>query len=158
MWYVLQYKPNQGDRAKKNLSAQGVNCFFPKISSERLKQGRVSESREPLFPGYMFVELGEQDVGWPKIRSTRGVQRLVGFSGAPASIPNAVIIQIREALSSLGDQPYIRQGQKVSLTEGPFQGLDAVFQSFDGEQRAMVLISFMQRKCSVTVPVSGLKI
>lgn len=157
MWFVVQHKPNQGDRAQINLCNQGITCFFPKIHVDRCRQGRRVQRCEPLFPGYMFIELGEDDGVWSKIRSTRGVQKVIGFSGSPTPVANGVVEQIRQMLDTMGEQPSISPGQQVRLTEGPFKDLEAVFQCFDGEQRAMVLVSFMQQQCRIKVPVSALE-
>lgn len=157
MWFVVQHKPSQGDRALLNLTNQGVSCFYPKVQVQHCRQGKVLWRPEPLFPGYIFIELAEDDVAWSKIRSTRGVQKIIGFSGRPAEVSREVIAQVRETLGFLGDQPKIKPGQKVRVIEGPFTGLDAVFQAFDGEHRAMVLVSFMQKMCSVALPLSAVK-
>lgn len=158
MWYVVQYKPNQGKRALANLGNQGISCFFPQIYVDKFSHGKRVQRHEALFPGYMFVELGCDDPAWSKVRSTRGVQKVVGFSGTPLPIENSVIEQVKEGLAALGEQPSIRAGDKVIVSDGPFKGLPAVFGSFDGEQRAMVLVRFMQQQCKVVVPLSVLSV
>ncbi|TVT30863.1 MAG: transcription/translation regulatory transformer protein RfaH, partial [Marinobacter vinifirmus] len=45
----------------------------------------------------------------------------------------------------------------VELDDGPFQGIGAIFQAYDGEERAIVLISFMQKQQRVSVPVSAIR-
>ncbi|WP_372864759.1 transcription/translation regulatory transformer protein RfaH [Spongiibacter sp.] len=158
MWFVVQHKPNQGERARVNLCNQGVTCFYPQIYVDKCKLGKRVQQCEALFPGYMFIELGEEDPAWSKIRSTRGVQKVIGFAGRPTPVADGVIAQVRGMLGSLGDRPSICPGQEVCVTEGPFKDLKAVFQSFDGEQRALVLVSFMQQQCSVAMPWSALKV
>lgn len=155
MWYVLQYKPNQGDRAQINLSNQGISCFYPKITVSRRKAGKRVEATEALFPGYMFIELSTGDSVWSKVRSTRGVLRVVGFAGKPAAVGEEVIRQIQEGVDAVSACVTFQPGQQVQVLGGPFKGLNAVFQSFDGEERALILISFMQQHCTVKIP-SGL--
>ncbi len=94
---------------------------------------------------------------WSKLRSTRGVLRIVGFANKPAPIGDAVIQHIKESLDSVAELGGIKPGQAVQLNEGPFEGINAIFQSYDGEARAIVLISFMQKQQTVRVPVSALK-
>lgn len=48
-------------------------------------------------------------------------------------------------------------GQAVELEEGPFKGISAIFQAYDGEERAIVLISFMQKQQRVKVPISVIR-
>lgn len=156
-WYALQHKPAQGDRALQHLQNQDIACFYPKISVEKIKGGKRSKKLEPLFPGYLFVNLEQTDPMWSKLRSTRGVLRIVGFANKPAPISDAVIRHIKESLDSVAEHGGIKAGQAVQLNEGPFEGINAIFQSYDGEARAIVLINFMQKQQVVSVPVSALK-
>jgi transcriptional antiterminator RfaH len=156
-WYALQYKPAQGDRALQHLQNQGITCFYPKITVEKIRAGKRTEKLEPLFPGYLFVNLERTDPVWAKLRSTRGVLRIVGFANKPAAIGDSVIQHIKDSLDSVAEQGGIKPGQAVQLNEGPFEGINAIFQAYDGEARAIVLINFMQKQQQVKVPVSSIK-
>lgn len=156
-WYALQHKPAQGDRALQHLQNQDIACFYPKISVEKIKGGKRSKKLEPLFPGYLFVNLEQTDPMWSKLRSTRGVLRIVGFANKPAPISDGVIQHIKESLDSVAEQGGIKPGQAVQLSEGPFEGINAIFQAYDGEERAIVLVNFMQKQQSIRVPVSAIK-
>ena len=94
---------------------------------------------------------------WSKLRSTRGVLRIVGFANKPAPISDAVIRHIKESLDAVAEQGGIKPGQAVHLSEGPFEGINAIFQAYDGEERAIVLVNFMQKQQSIRVPVSAIK-
>lgn len=156
-WYALQYKPAQGDRALTHLQNQDIACFYPKITVEKIKAGKRTKKLEPLFPGYIFVSLEQTDPVWAKLRSTRGVLRIVGFANKPAAIGDDVIQHIKDSLDSVAEQGGIKPGQAVQLNEGPFEGINAIFQAYDGEARAIVLINFMQKQQTVKVPVAALK-
>ncbi|WP_273426593.1 transcription/translation regulatory transformer protein RfaH [Marinobacter sp.] len=156
-WYVLQHKPAQGDRALAHLQNQDVACFYPKVSVERIRVGKRTVKLEPLFPGYLFVHLEPTDPMWSKLRSTRGVLRVVGFRNKPAALSDEVVEQIRQSLNAVEEQGGIKPGQVVRLSEGAFDGVDAIFQAYDGEERAIVLINFMQKQQCVNVAVSALK-
>lgn len=156
-WYALQHKPTQGDRALAHLQNQDIACFYPKISVEKIKNGKRASKLEPLFPGYLFINLEQTDPKWAKLRSTRGVIRVVAFANKPAAIPDDIIEHVKSSLSTVSEQGGIKCGQSVQLSEGPFEGINAIFQSYDGEERAIVLISFMQKQQRVKVPVSAIR-
>ncbi len=156
-WYALQHKPAQGDRALTHLQNQEIVCFYPKITVEKIKAGKRTKKLEPLFPGYLFVNLEQTDPMWAKLRSTRGVLRIVGFANKPAAISDDVIQHVKQSLDSVTEQGGIKPGQAVQLEEGPFTGINAIFQAYDGEARAIVLINFMQKQQQVKVPVSSIK-
>lgn len=156
-WHALQHKPAQGDRAVHNLQNQDIACFYPKITVEKIKAGKRVKKLEPLFPGYVFVNMSDTDPLWSKLRSTRGVMRIVSFANKPAAISDDVIQHIKDSLDSVAEQGGIKPGQSVQLNEGAFEGINAIFQAYDGEARAIVLINFMQKQQRVNVPVSALK-
>tara|TARA_R110002074_G_scaffold304679_2_gene475940 strand:- start:14117 stop:14596 length:480 start_codon:yes stop_codon:yes gene_type:complete len=156
-WYALQHKPAQGDRALAHLQNQDIVCFYPKIQVEKIKAGKRIKKLEPLFPGYLFVNLEQTDPAWAKLRSTRGVIRVVSFANKAAAIADDVIRHVKDSLDSVTQQGGLKPGEAVQLGEGPFEGINAVFQAYDGEERAIVLISFMQKQQSVKVPVSAIK-
>lgn len=156
-WYALQHKPAQGDRAVAHLQNQDITCFYPKIAVEKIKGGKLTKKLEPLFPGYLFVNLEQTDPMWAKLRSTRGVVRVVGFANKPAALPDDVIQHLKNSLHTISEQGGIRAGQAVELEDGPFKGISAIFQTYDGDDRAFVLISFMQKQQRVRVPVSAIR-
>ncbi|QSP94493.1 transcription/translation regulatory transformer protein RfaH [Marinobacter salinisoli] len=156
-WYAIQHKPTQGDRALQHLQNQDIRCFYPKIEVEKVKAGKRIRKLEPLFPGYLFVNLEKTDPVWAKLRSTRGVIRVVGFANRPAPIEDEVIQYIKGGLDRVAEAGGIKEGEPVELDDGPFKGINAIFQAYDGEERAIVLISFMQKQQLVKVPVASIR-
>ena len=102
------------------------------------------------------MNLEQGDPQWAKLRSTRGVLRIVSFANTPAAISDEVIQHVKDSLDSVAEQGGIKPGQAVQLNEGPFEGINAIFQAYDGEARAIVLINFMQKQQRVKVPVSAI--
>ncbi|WP_166253999.1 transcription/translation regulatory transformer protein RfaH [Marinobacter salicampi] len=150
-WYAIQHKPGQGNRALENLQNQQATCFYPKIQVEKVQGGKRIRKTEPLFPGYLFIRIDASNPLWGKLRSTRGVLRVVGFANRPAAIDDEVISQIKESLDAVSEQGGIRPGQTVEIQEGPFKGLSAVFEKYQGDERAIVLIEFLNRKHTVKI-------
>ncbi|MEC8899163.1 MAG: transcription/translation regulatory transformer protein RfaH, partial [Pseudomonadota bacterium] len=138
-WYALQHKPAQGDRAVQHLQNQDIACFYPKIEVEKIKAGKRTKKLEPLFPGYVFVNLEQSDPMWAKLRSTCGVLRIVSFANRPAPIDDEVITHIKNSMDKVAEQGGIKPGQPIELDDGPFKGINAIFQSYDGAERAIVL-------------------
>lgn len=155
-WYAVQHKPAQGNRALDNLQNQGASCFYPKVSIERIRGGKRATVLEPLFPGYLFINIEESDKLWSKLRSTRGILRVVGFGGKPRPIPDDVISYIREGLTEVENQGGLKTGERVEIKEGPFRGIEGIFEAYDGEERAIVLISFMQKQQQIRVNLGDL--
>ena len=157
-WYLLQCKPRQDARAVENLQRQGYACFRPLLQREKLTGGRLRKVEESLFPGYLFIQLDAQG-NWAPLRSTRGVSRLVVFSGYPLAVPAGLIEQLRERSQQTITEPampVLVAGEKVRITDGPFAELEAIFHSMDGLQRAVLLLNMLNRQQKIHLPLSSL--
>ena len=53
--------------------------------------------------------------------------------------------------------PAFASGDVVTLASGPLRDLDAIFSSFDGEERAIILLSLMHRQQQMSVPLKALR-
>jgi len=155
-WYVLQLKPAQGDRALQHLQNQDITCFYPKVAVERIRAGRRQKRLEPLFPGYLFINLETTDARWSKLRSTRGVLRVVSFAHRPAPVADALIEQIRQNLDTLEEQGGLKPGQAIQIKEGPFKGLQAIFKAYEGEERALILIELLHKQQELALPLNAI--
>jgi transcriptional antiterminator RfaH len=49
------------------------------------------------------------------------------------------------------DLDRFHQGDLVTLTEGPFRGLNGVFMSYDGEERAIILLEILHKQTKLTI-------
>ncbi|MDX1587866.1 MAG: transcription/translation regulatory transformer protein RfaH [Oleiphilaceae bacterium] len=156
-WYAVQYKPAQGLRALENLEQQGVESYFPLIEVEQITRGKRRTRQEALFKGYLFIALDDDNPLWEKLRSTRGVARVVSFANRPAPIADEVIDQIRQSLEIIEEQGGLKSGALLEVQDGPFRGLKAVFDRYDGEERAMILIDFLQKQHRVSMPLKDVR-
>lgn len=160
-WYVIHTKPRQEKRALSNLQQQGYECYLPMISIEKLSRERINVIEEPLFPRYLFISLDASRYGqnWSPIRSTWGVSGLVSFGSEPAKINSILIDLLRQQEQVLSEDPQrlFSAGESLLVADGPFAGLQAVYQMASGENRAMVLIEIMGKSAQMQVEFSSLK-
>lgn len=160
LWYLVATKPKQEQRAAEHLSNQSIEYFLPEIEVEKSLRGKRSVRIEPLFPGYLFVALPKDSVFWSKIRSTRGIRDVIRFAGKPAMVMPDIINHLKSTLGE-DDKPLKlsmlpKQGDSVEIKEGPFKGLSAIFQSLDGEERAIILLEILGKQQSLAVNLSDL--
>ena len=158
-WYLVYTKPRQELVALENLVRQGYRCYLPQWQVEKKRRsGKTSEwaiSTEPLFPRYLFIELDTGTTGpsWGPIRSTTGVTSLVRFGLQPAKAPIGLIDTLRamqEEHAQSAARP-LEAGDLVSLRDGPFAGLQAVYQCQDSSARITLLLEVMSRPVRVQV-------
>ena len=156
-WYVVTSKPRQEHVARENLKRQGYRAYLPQVVMNKRRRGVWGPVTEPLFPGYLFVclTLGQDDPA--PIRSTVGCMGLVTLGKVLAPVPEPVMA----TLLNFGDE--LRQpaaafnpGDLVWLEDGPFEGLEAVFDMSRGADRARVLIELLGRQQRIEVSVNHL--
>ena len=155
-WYLIQCKSRQDERAEENLLRQDYVCYRPKLKRERLVGGQRSMVEESLFPGYLFIRLGQQD-NWGPLRSTRGVIRVVSFGKQPLTVGADLIVQ----LQLHEHEPYTKElftaGETVRIDKGPFAELEGIFLAMDGDQRVVLLLNFLRREQKILMPLTAIK-
>ena len=158
-WFLLQTKVRQEQRAAENLERQNVESFCPMIRVEKISRGRRTEVQDVLFPGYLFVQLGESSVSTTAIRSTRGVSHLVTSAGAPIKVPQGLVEQLRNRVTSHAElimSQLPKSGAKMQVIDGPFKGLNAIFSEPDGNSRAIVMVTLLSQQVKTSMPFASL--
>jgi len=159
-WYLVHTKIRQELHALENLQRQGYECFLPTIKAEKLLGGLLQIVNEPLFPRYLFIKLGTDiaSKSWAPIRSTLGVSRLVTFGQTPSRIDEQLLVEIRTKTESSEVQlRKFEKGDLVLVNNGPFVGVEAIFQMADGESRVIVLLNILSKQVRMTVPPSSIR-
>ena len=145
----------------ENLQRQGYQCYLPTLPLEKLCQGVLAVMDEPLFPRYLFIRLGQGDSAqsWAPIRSTKGVSRLVSFGVEPAKVSDSLLETLRAQEVCVQAEPerLFKPGERVSLTESPFSGIEGIYHMAEGERRVMVLIELLSRQGVESVAPASLR-
>jgi transcriptional antiterminator RfaH len=143
-WYLIHTKPKQETIAKDNLERQDYIVYLPMAVIRRKRRGKTVRVVEAMFPRYLFIHLSEQTDDWGPIRSSIGVSSLIRFGIEPARIPQTLIdaLRARENSEGIHELPVkdFEQGQKVVISEGPFEGYEALFTSHEGNERVSLLL------------------
>lgn len=152
---MVQTKPRKESVAIENLERQGYIAYCPRIALSKRRRQRWQNIVEPLFPGYLFVQLSAGEDDFSPIRSTVGVLGLVRFGGRPAVISQSIINTIKDQEKNLlvneDTHPCWKNGDNVEIVDGPFAGLKAVFKKTKGTDRIIVLLEILGHQNSVTL-------
>jgi len=87
-----------------------------------------------------------------------GVSKLVSFGLEPARIDVRLIDWLRAQETTLMQTPRspYQPGDLVEIQEGPFKGVQGIYQIDDGESRAMILIELLQKPTKMRIPLNEL--
>lgn len=143
-WYLLQCKLPQQARAEWHLAQQGFATYIPQHRVKHLSRGRVETRAEALFPGYVFIQLNDES-NWRALRATRGVSRVVSFNGAPHPVPAGLIAALQQRIAhDDAPAPLFQKGERVTITEGCFQHIEAIVKGVTADERIIVLMTLLQ--------------
>ena len=115
----------------------------PEFPIKSIVDGKPVFMTEPLFPGYICFRIREDAFDYRQLRYTRGVIRILSFNGKPAFISDEIIGCIDDILRSRA--LLVGKGEPITrcLGKESSQRIKAIFDASDGEERAMLLMSFL---------------
>jgi transcription antitermination factor NusG len=132
---------------------RGVEHLLPLVRVLSQWRDRKKWVEKPLFPGYLFVRVDQEEV--PRVRSVRGVARLVGpEANRPSILEDEEVENVRRLVSGevpVDPYPYLRPGRAVRITRGPLRGVEGVLLRRQG--RFLLVISVPIIGCSAVAEV-----
>jgi len=158
-WYLVHTKPRQEDVALANLQRQGYECYLPQMRVERIRRRKAEIAAEPMFPRYLFIQLDSSDQGksWSPIRSTLGVSQLVHFGARAAKVDDALVELLRQRGQVMPMNAMFHSGDPVVVTDGPFAGIEAIYQTADADRRAFILLEILSKPVSMQIDTGRLR-
>jgi len=145
-WYALYTKPHKEHHVSSILESKGFETYLPTIQVRKNRKTRT----EPFFSCYLFVRT-DPAAGFPAVRWTPGLRRIVSFGGAPAVVRDDVVALIRKRLAEMAESGYpkydrFKPGEPVRIKAGPLTDLEAIFdRSLSASERVRVLVDILGR-------------
>ncbi len=164
-WYGVHVKPHKEAGVVRELSRKTIPTFLPLIEVTRRCRSHCTSFLEPLFQGYLFVQLEPLEFNpsvWHAVRWTPGVKYILGNEDTPVPVSNDVVNSIQERVKDLGFvRPGLRfaQNDRVVFQRGPFVGLEAVFDgTLSRSGRVRVLMELLGHSRTVQVDAIDLEL
>ena len=157
-WAVAISQPNRERTALVHLERQGYRAYCPMARRQRVKKGRKVEVHVPLFPRYLFVEVDSDR--WWSLRGTRGLASIImdHQREQPMQVRDSVIETVRKIEETIVEPASrFKAGQRVTLIDGPFTGLPAVWVGQSARDREFVLLELLGRSTRVEVATAELQ-
>jgi transcriptional antiterminator RfaH len=132
--------------ARTEVNREHIAEQFPRLAGYEVYCPRIRERgrARPLFPSYTFITAALQ---WYRARWSVGVVALLaGSNGEPASVADAIVMELRnregkDGLIHLPQPPQLRPGDPVRITKGLLCGLSGLYAGMRGHERVAVLLS-----------------
>ena len=83
---------------------------------------------------------------------------MVTFGFEPARADSTLIDLLKKHNKEIDIEPtrLYQPGERLLITEGPFVGIEAIFEMDDGASRAMVLIELLSKPIRLKIPIANL--
>ena len=122
-WYALHVRPRTEKKVNDFLAALRVFHYLPLVRKETRVQRRKVVRFLPVFPGYVFTRLSQEELS--RVFGTRNIVQMISVVQ-----PRRMIHQLRQvehALRLLGDlrvAEHFAEGEYVKVVSGPLRGLE----------------------------------
>jgi transcriptional antiterminator RfaH len=155
-WYVARTHAHAETKVIEHLRRQGFGAYLPRYRKQRRHARRTETVSAPLFPRYCFVAFDMASQRWPAIRSTFGIDRLIGSDRGPVSVANETIEGLKEREDEMGfirldARPTFVQGDRVRLRNGVLSVCSALFEEMADRDRVAVLLEILGRQVRVVL-------
>jgi transcriptional antiterminator NusG len=119
-----------------------------------VRRGKKVTSERRFMPGYVLVRMEMSNKGYHLISSINRVTGFLGPQGKPMPMRDAEVNQIlnrvEEGLEAPRNLIRFDIGEKVKVTDGPFEGFDGMVEEIDeGHNRLKVSVSIFGRATPV---------
>ncbi len=165
-WHVLWTRSHCEQLVQEQLTAQGLDLFFPKMEAWLRVSGGRQMRAVPMFPGYLFLRHAMDRSSYIEVRKARGLVAVLGEGwDRLATVPDVEIEPIRRVVETHAPAlpyPYLREGERVRITRGPLADLEGVLVRIH-KNKGLLIVSIellgrsvaVEVDCTSAVPVAA---
>ncbi len=154
-WYALYTRSHYEFKVYQGLTDKSITAFLPRVETLSRRRDRKKKIWVPLFPGYVFFRIPWDLKLYWEVLKTKGVVRVLNIGGKPAPVPEIEVQSVRiavESLLPLFPHPFVREGDRVLITDGPLKGAQGIFLSREGRTGKFIIgVELLNRAVSVEI-------
>jgi transcription antitermination factor NusG len=165
-WFALWTHSHCEQLVHDQLHARGFRMFLPTIRTWSRRAGKQRLLAVPMFQSYLFIHHAIEKRSYIEILKTRGLVRILGPRwDSLIPVPDAEIgalQRIQDADLTILPHPYMREGQRVRIEQGPLAGLEGILVRNRPNRGVLVLSVDLLRQsvavevdCTAVVPAGG---
>ncbi|HGG64659.1 MAG TPA: transcription termination/antitermination protein NusG [Rhodobacteraceae bacterium] len=170
-WYSVSVLSNYEKKIAEQVKTAAIEAgledeieevLVPTEEVIEVRRGKKVTTERRFMPGYILVRMEMSDQGYHLINSINRVTGFLGPQGRPMPMRdaevNALLNRVEETAESPRTLIFFEIGEKVSVTDGPFEGFDGMVEEVDQEnQRLKVTVSIFGRETPVELEFTQVK-
>ena len=137
VWTVLKIQPVFEKSLLKRIV---LETYAPKRLRMISHARRVSWEPRPLFPGYIFVHADLVEDRWQDVQRLSGAVGFIRFGRLPSFVEDDVIHALRRATDGGAFNDHLEIGDRVKVTQGPFEGMLAKIADLSPDRAILELL------------------
>lgn len=149
-WVVAHTKPRCEKKLVQYCEREGVDSTLPCYRSPHRYRGKTVVFSKPLFPGYVFLRLSDEQ---------RRTIRQSDYIANLLTVTDQELFdrQLREIMAALETDvevrlaPAIGEGVRVQIKSGPLRGLEGWVETRQGPTTVMLRLDFIGQAAAVKV-------
>jgi len=153
-WYAVYVRSRYEKKVHQWLEEKELTSFLPLLETMRQWSDRKKKVYEPLFRGYVFVNI-DMKHEHVKVLETEGVVKFIGIGRNPSVISERDIEWLRtlvrepDALhQTVSTMPV---GRKVRVLAGPFKDLEGIVVKRGREDRMIIFFDSIMQGIEVSI-------
>lgn len=140
--------------AKAGLTDVIEEVVVPTEDVIEVRRGKKVQTERRLMPGYVLVKMEMTDEAYHLITNTSRVTGFLGPQGRPTPMSDSEVARLLNVVEEGRERPRLaitfEVGDKVTVTDGPFEGLAGTIEEVDeGAGRVKVAVSIFGRATPV---------
>ncbi len=154
LWYAVYVRSRYEKKAWLELQQKGLTAFLPLMETVRQWSDRKKKVSEPLFRGYVFVNI-DYHSEHVKVLDTDGVVKFIGIGRRPSVLSERDIEWLRrlvrepEAIRrTVGTIP---PGKRVKVLAGPFIDFEGVVVKEGRDHHLVVYFDSVMQGVEITI-------
>jgi transcription antitermination factor NusG len=159
-WYAVYTTPRHEKRVSQHCEIRNIECFLPLYHVQsHWKSGTREELQLPLFPGYLFVHIGQEER--VRVLNVPGVlQILRGVGREPAALDTTEIESLRDGLDLRDAFPHalLLAGQSVRIRNGALAGMEGIIVRTKNLLRVVITLKLLMQSIAVEIDIDDLEL
>ena len=139
---------------QKNLEDEVSEVLVPTEEVLEIRRGKKVQRERRFMPGYVLVKMDMSEEVYHAIKGINRVSGFLGANGKPTPLPDAEVARIIDQVEEGGEEPRsliaFEVGEKVNVTDGPFEGFAGTVEEVDDiSSRLKLTVSIFGRATPV---------
>jgi len=151
-WLAAYTRAHHEHRVAEQLRHKQLEFLLPTYERLTRWSDRIRRSQAPLFPGYVFVHISDNQR--VPVLETLGVVHFVSVAGRPALLDNEDVHRLQLCglwSRDIEPHPYLKIGQRVRVKHGPFAGWEGTLAEKQNSCRLIVTIDQIMKSVAINL-------